>query len=418
MLQSDTFVASHRVRSQDFTRQRALTFPTMVACLAQGMTHSLQIELDDFFGRLANQAHFVRNASKSAFSQARRKLKASVFNDLNAFLLDHWQSHVAEPLWHGFRLVAGDVTSLRLPKTAEVIAEFGEVGDRWGGTAPMAQAFALQAVHSGLLVHAELHPAKARERSMLARSVEHLKADDLLILDRGFPAAWLFAWLRQHQRHFCCRIDSEANAWLPDFVASGEAERIIEVTLSSQSVRKAEAAGFTISLPSLRYRAIRVDLPQGGVEVLATSLLDSAAYPAEEFAALYHQRWRIEECFKLLKCRLAIEHFSGESPEAVRQDFLAKVWLGNLTTSFAYFARAALPASMNAHFKPNLTYAASALKANLPRWMLTLAFDVKGFQDLFQLIARTLEWIRPDRSAPRSRQVVKPIRHRAYKPVR
>jgi hypothetical protein len=418
MLQSDTFVAAHRVRPQDFSRQRTLTFPTMVACLAQGMTHSLQIELDDFFGRLADQAHFIRNASKSAFSQARRKLKASVFNDLNAFFLEHWQSHVSEPLWHGFRLVAGDVTSLRLPKTPEVIAEFGEVGDRWGGTAPMAQAFALQAVHSGLLVHAELHPAKARERSMLARSVEHLKADDLLILDRGFPAAWLFAWLHQHQRHFCCRIDSEANAWLPDFVASGEAERIIEITLSSQSVRKAEAAGFAISLPSLRYRAIRVDLPHGGVEVLATSLLDSAAYPAEEFAALYHQRWRIEECFKLLKCRLAIEHFSGESPEAVRQDFLAKVWLGNLTTSFAYFARAALPAPLNVRFKPNLTYAASALKAKLPSWMLKLAFDIKGFQDLIQLIARTLEWIRPGRSAPRPRQVVKLVRHRAYKPVR
>ena len=418
MLQSDTFVAAHRARPQDFTRQRTLTFPTMVACLAQGMTHSLQIELDDFFGRLADQGRFVRNASKSAFSQARRKLKSTVFNDLNTFLLEHWQTHVAEPLWHGFRLVAGDVTTLRLPNTPEVIDEFGEVGDRWGGTATMAQAFALQAVHSGLLVHAELHPAKARERSMLARSVRHLKSDDLLILDRGFPAAWLFAWLRQHQRHFCCRIDSEANAWLPEFVASGEDERIIEVTVSSQAMRKAEMAGFAISAPSLRYRAIRVDLPHGGVEVLATSLLDSVAYPAKEFAALYHQRWRIEECFKLLKCRLAIEHFSGESPEAVRQDFLAKVWLGNLTTSFAYFARAALPVSLNARFKPNLTYAASALKTNLPSWMLRLAFDVKGFQDLIHLIARTLEWIRHGRSAPRPRQVVKPIRNRAYKPVR
>lgn len=418
MLQSDAFVTAHRVRPQDFTRQRTLTFPTMVACLAQGMTHSLQIELDDFFGRLADQAHFVRNASKSAFSQARKKLKASVFSDLNAFLLEHWQSHVAEPLWHGFRLVAGDVTSLRLPNTPDVIAEFGEVGNRWGGTAPMAQAFALQAVHSGLLVHAELHPAKARERSMLARSLAHLKADDLLILDRGFPAAWLFAWLRQHQRHFCCRIDSEANAWLPNFIASGEAERIIEVTLSTQALRKAAAAGFTISAPQLRYRVIRVDLPQSGVEVLATSLLDSVSYPAGEFAELYHQRWRIEECFKLLKCRLAIEHFSGESPEAVRQDFLAKVWLGNLTASFAYFARATLPKPRKTHFKPNLTYAASALKTKLPRWLLHLAFDAQGIQALTQLIARTLEWIRPDRSVPRPRQVVKPIRHRAYKPVR
>ena len=84
---------------------------------------------------------------------------------------------------------------------------------------------------------------------------------------------------------------------------------------------------------------------------------------------MYHQRWRIEECFKLLKCRLAVEHFSGELPDSVRQDFLAKVWLGNLTATFAYLARGSLPDEKRAHFLPNLTYAVAALRASLPRLM-------------------------------------------------
>lgn len=416
-MHSPEFIATHRARPQDFTRSRTLTFPILVACLAQGMTRSLQVELDDFFGRLADTARFVRQTTKSAFSQARKKLRASVFADLNACLLAHWRDQVEEPVWHGFRLVAADATTLRLPNTPDIVEDFGVINDRWGGSAPLTQVLALQAVQSGLILHAEMHPAKARERAMLAGCLDALEHNDLLLLDRGFPAYWLFAWLRQHDRHFCCRIDSEAHGWLNDFLGSRESERVIEATVSPQALRRAEAAGFMITAPSFRFRAIRVPLPSGQVEVLATSLVDTEAYPAEAFAALYHQRWRIEECFKRLKCRLAVEHFSGESVEAVRQDFLAKIWLENVTASLAYLARDTLPVSKRDDFKPNLVYAVSALSAKLPLWLLR-GVTTRGIGTLVRLIAATLEWIRTDRTYPRSRQVVNPIRFRAYKPVR
>ena len=146
-------------------------------------------------------------------------------------------------------------------------------------------------------------------------------------------------------------------------------------------------------------------------------MLDSDAFPASEFADLYHRRWRIEECFKLLKCRLAVEHFSGELPESIRQDFLAKVWLGNLVATFAYLAHASLPPGRQQRFMPNLTYAIAAVRAALPRLLLGVANPTTCLRQLFTLIARTLEWRRPDRSFPRNRQVVKPTRHRAYKPI-
>jgi hypothetical protein len=133
---------------------------------------------------------------------------------------------------------------------------------------------------------------------------------------------------------------------------------------------------------------------------------------------LYHQRWRIEECFKLLKCRLAVEHFSGELPDSVHQDFLAKVWLGNLTATFAYLARASLSTEKKEQFLPNLTYAVAALRASLPR-LMTIARDrIRTVKKLLKLIANTLEWLRPDRHYPRERQAVKPTRHRAYKAIR
>ena len=59
-LESETFIAAHRVSPQDFTRRRSLTFAAVVANLARGMVRSLQGELDDFFGRLSNQANLLR----------------------------------------------------------------------------------------------------------------------------------------------------------------------------------------------------------------------------------------------------------------------------------------------------------------------------------------------------------------------
>ena len=58
-LDSDEFIAAHRTSPTDFTRRRTLTFATLVTSLLRGMTRSLQGELDDFFGRLANQPQLV-----------------------------------------------------------------------------------------------------------------------------------------------------------------------------------------------------------------------------------------------------------------------------------------------------------------------------------------------------------------------
>lgn len=419
MLESDEFIETHRAKPTDFTRHRTLTLSMLVICLAQGFIKGLQSELDDFFGRLGNQAAFVRAVTKSAFSQARKKLKPSAFKALNTLLLERWYQSVEVPRWHGFRLVAADSTTVRVPGLLETINEFGLHGGGRGESVPMAMAFGLYDVFSGLMLHADLHEGSARDRDLMAKSLSHVRADDLLLLDRGFPSYWLIAWLLQHQRHFCMRVDAMAFKAFDDFLyRSTESEKIVTITMPAAAMRKAVASGYALEQTTFKVRLIRVPLPGGKCEILVTSLLDATAYPACEFGALYHQRWRIEECFKLLKCRLAVEHFSGELPDSVRQDFLAKVWLGNLTATFAYLARASLPTEKQEHCLPNLTYAVAALRASLPRLMTNLRNRVRMIKDLIKLVADTLEWLRPDRSFPRDRQTVKPIRYRAYKAVR
>jgi len=47
---------------------------------------------------------------------------------------------------------------------------------------------------------------------------------------------------------------------------------------------------------------------------------------------LYHQRWPVEEDYKLIKCRIQIENFSGKTVHSVYQDFHAKVFAKNLAS--------------------------------------------------------------------------------------
>jgi hypothetical protein len=101
----------------DFTRNRSLPLPYLVAILLNLRKGSIGDELDRFFEILHNEP-LADAVSASAFCQARKKL--------NADALIGFGEHFSPRLWHGFRLLAADGSTARLPNTDDVIATFGE----------------------------------------------------------------------------------------------------------------------------------------------------------------------------------------------------------------------------------------------------------------------------------------------------
>jgi hypothetical protein len=148
-----------------------------------------------------------------------------------------------------------------------------------------------------------------------------------------------------------------------------------------------------------------------------TSLLDSSAWPAADFADLYHARWRIEEAFKRLKHRLKLEHLSGLSWLAAQQDFGAKLVCDNLNALAVYAAQpveATAPVAQATAYKPNRTYAFAALKRCLPRWLMYQLPDLPTLLAIFQELLQHVIRFVPGRSQPRP-QRPKPHLHHAYK---
>ena len=109
----------------DFTRNRSLPLPHLVAILLNLRKGSIGDELDRFFEILHNEP-LADGVSASAFCQARKKLNADALIGLGERLLAGFAEHFSPRLWHGFRLLAVDGCTARLPNTADVIAAFGE----------------------------------------------------------------------------------------------------------------------------------------------------------------------------------------------------------------------------------------------------------------------------------------------------
>ena len=73
-------MARYRVRAQDWSRQRTLTFLRVVTLILTGHKHALQNALNRFFRAVGFLAEVP---TASAYSQARQKVEPAVFHHLN-----------------------------------------------------------------------------------------------------------------------------------------------------------------------------------------------------------------------------------------------------------------------------------------------------------------------------------------------
>ncbi len=163
-------------------------------------------------------------------------------------------------------------------------------------------------------------------------------------------------------------------------------------------------------------RLIRVVTPNGKIHVVMTSLLDAVEFPAADFAELYHSRWRIEEAFKRIKHRLNLEHTTGLSWHAARQDFGAKAVCDNINALAAYVATNAC-LDLDSPYKINRTQAFDKIKRQLGRWLLLAKATTRNVTRCLNELALNLQKFVPDRSQSRPSKKTKPHKFFGYKGV-
>jgi hypothetical protein len=412
-LNAPDFRERHRRSEKDFSRQRCLPFDTVVLFLLNLVKRSLQDELDEFFNLSRGEAVATPVVTKSAFSQARQKLKAEAFIELNQVQVDYFYAHFPYQTWHGFRLLAVDGSTVQLPTSAEIINHFG----LWH-TAPVARVSQLFDVLNEVTVEALIGPKAVGEREVAARHFEQVRPGDLILLDRGYPAFWLFVLLRQQGADFCARMPAGVWGEVDRFLAAGLNDQIVDLSPCPTAVADCQARHLPTA--ALKVRLVRIELDSGEVEVLVTSLLDRAQYPLSVFKDLYHHRWPVEENYKVMKYRVEVENWSGKSKLAIYQDFHAKVFTTNLTAMLAHPAQTVVKQQSQTKkydYQVNFTQALSKMKDTVVRLFQQPVISTL-LDRLWQAMTHLIEPIRPNRKYPRKKSI-KPKRFAmTYKPIR
>jgi hypothetical protein len=375
--------------------------------------------LDEFFKLLnGTEDVAVRFVTKSALTQARKKLKYEAFVELNQVQAAYFYQFLGPQTWYGWRLVAVDGSTVQVPNTPETLAHFGAWQPARGCPCPMARLSQMFDVLNHVTLDAVIAPKSQGERELAAAHLAHLLPGDLVLLDRGYPAFWLFALILNKEAQFCARMKLSGWDVVKHFVASGLSEQTVIVQPGYAACR--DCRDRKLSTKPLTIRLIRIELDDGEVEVLATSLLDSTTYPISIFKELYHLRWPVEEQYKIMKCRMETENFSGTSILAVYQDFHAKVFTANLTAILARPAQEVVTqgnAEKKYCYQVNMTHTLSKMKDTV-----VLLFQHNSIlpllHNLWQLMIKTIEPIRPDRSYPRTKRVKTKKYPMCYKPTR
>lgn len=400
-LNSIEFKNKYCEKVNNFIRKRKLTFTLTILFIMNFRKGSTQAELNQFFN-IPNISDIVP-PKKSAFFKARLKIKPEAFLDLLRESANYFYRTELADGWYGFRLISSDGSTFTIPlpgngkKEQELIQQFGVATNQFPDTKVIqAKGFILYDVLNEIIISGVLTGNSVSERSILVKQLDKLSSNDLLLLDRGFPAVWLFWLLDLKKIQYVIRIPLNFLTETDNFFKSDEKDKIIKLKITEEIVSQYPE----LSLPTgeIKIRLVKVFLPGGEIEVLATSLIDKVKYPQNLFGDLYFKRWSGEVGYNSLKNKLQIEWFSGKSVRVILQDFYAKLFQKNLFSIISKGASEELKentSNLKYEYAINENIGYSILKN---RWVKLFLDTIKEIKDLLEeIIKKFLKYIEPIR---------------------
>lgn len=303
-----------------------------------------------------------------------------------------------------------DGSRIVLPNHPTVKEEFGT--HNFGPNADSERSLALISLFYDVLnsvtIDAQIVPYASSEQDLLMKHSNCFCSDDLLLLDRGYPNYWLLFVLQAKGVHFCVRLKEDWWLKVRDFTKSREKERIVRFALPKKDRKKLSEYPHMWD-KEIVCRLVKVELDNGEVEILCTSLLDAEKFPVDIFKELYHYRWNEEEAYKLLKSRIELEDFSGKTATAVKQDFYAKVFMMTLCAAFSLPIDQKVRAEYKADEKRK--YAQQINKTNALANTSEILIAVflknqyhKAIEAFDRIVESTREVVRPNRKNKRNKK--------------
>jgi hypothetical protein len=407
------FQGRHKRSPEDFTRSRKLGFKSIIQFMLKSCKNTLAAELVKFANYLGHTEEVV---TKSAFSQARQKLKHTAFIELNDLHNKCFYQDGNVQTFKSHRLLAIDGSYIMLPDHPSLKEHFGVHKQQGKETYPMGRGSIFWDVCNRVIVDSTLETFKGCERKMTLHHLKKCKPGDLVIFDRGYPAHWLFSFMEQKGVFFVAKIPSTFHKNIYDDLMAGKAseykKRIDKLGAIPRS--KAEKAGINFTPYTLRY--IKLTPEKRKPFVIVTNYPEHQSLSHEDFAEIYRLRWDVEEAYKHLKCNMELENFTGKTPEAIYQDFYIHTLINNIQTMVE---REAQPEINNKTKHRKYRYKANRRLgyAFLKEKILDILWnpDCDKWKELTQLFTIEPVAIKPNRLNPRKKNWYKSRLHMTKK---
>lgn len=364
---------------------------------------SLQLSLNELIPKLGLSARTVSNV---AYSKARLKLKHTAFIELN-------QEAVVQAMYqdgdyktcHGLRILAVDGSQIMLPVTPEIKEAFGarriaSQRPEVGGEHCYGLASVLYDVLNRVALHAQLLLCATYEGDVVPSHLEHTEVNDLVIYDRGYCSYRNMALTLHAKCNFLIRCHGRSTNLINEMLTGEGPDDVVCTIPAPKKFTKDVRNQYLPTSITVRY--VRVRLDTGEYEVLATSLLDQDQYPLAIFRELYYLRWGVETFYGVLKTRLNLENFSGQSVEAIQQDFYVGVFLTGLEAILTDEAETNLSRQAGGYPKKvNKAVSFNTIKSRAFELFLSDKPAEQTLEELTDLFITNPTRVRKDRKPPR-----------------
>ena len=251
-----------------------------------------------------------------SISRARTRLGSAPFEALRAARVGLVADLATRGAWYrGRRLVAFDGSTLNVPDEATNRQTFGVPGASRGRAAfPQVRIAALVEVGTRAAFAWRAGGYDESEDAQVEALLPRLSEGMLVLADRGYCSFPLWQRAADTGADLLWRMKTNLRLPVLERFDDGSYRSVLRGSGLDRRRSRGERP--------VRVVEYRLDGTSDAVYRLATTLLDPAAAPAAELAALYHERWEVETAYDEVKTHILGPGamLRSKTPELVRQE--------------------------------------------------------------------------------------------------